>query len=302
MATAFQADQNTALAQEFASRQMQVDLRHYPAQMTLPKKTSSGYKREAALLKDNFDAKRKLIERMNKMMHDMIDLSEEHAFLCEIPGWSNQTYLQNVHISRQAEPYFQHNVTQLHPPVSFHAKLPAPVAPVTKQLTLTDAMSAMSVDFWNGTIEDCSGKVETSTATAAKVPIVLETSVSEESPSSESKESSQSEDEWMTVYRKCFFPEVGGDLDGIYYETYGGGPQGGFVETADLHIFKVSRTWFQAWKVGRLPSEYVLEYRQSPGCSVYAPECRIGLRHSGKVEIDPEMQRRLQCLADEPRL
>lgn len=303
MATAFQDDQKTALAQEFASQQMQVNLRHYPTEMTLPKKTSIEYKREAALLKDNFDAKRKLIERMTKMMHDMIDLSEEHAFLCEIPGWSNQTYLQNVHISRQAEPYFHHNFAQLHPPVSSHAQLPAPVAPVAKQLTLTDAVSAMSVAFWDGTIQDCSSRAKTSTATTAKVPIVLELSVSEVSPSSEksseSEESSESEDEWMTVYRKCFFSEVGGDIDGIYYETYGGGPQGGFVETADLHVFKVSRTWFQAWEVSRLPSEYVLEYRQSPDCSVYAPECRIGLRHSGKVEIDPEMQRRLQCLADD---
>ncbi len=42
-----------------------------------------------------------------------------------------------------------------------------------------------------------------------------------------SEESSESEDEWMAVYRKCFFPEVGGNLEGNYYETCGGGPQGG---------------------------------------------------------------------------
>ncbi len=86
-------------------------------------------------------------------------------------------------------------------------------------------------------------------------------------------------------------------MDGIYYETYGRGPQVGYVETPDLSVFEVSRTWFQPWKAKRLSSDLVLKYRQNPDClaDAYAPECRIEHRQR-LVALDPEMQRRLQAL------
>jgi hypothetical protein len=150
-ASAYQADQNVVLMQEFRARQMSLQHRHYPGQMNPPRKTSSEYKRELGALKDNFEAKQKLIEKMTKMMHDMIDLSEEHAFLCEVQGWNNRTYLQLVDASRQVHPY--------HPPVSQHLYLPAP-APVSQHLSLPapapgarsleDGMSALVVSQGGG--------------------------------------------------------------------------------------------------------------------------------------------------------
>jgi hypothetical protein len=136
IASAYQADQNVVLMQEFTARQMNLQHRHYPGQMNPPRKTSSEYKRELGGLKENFEAKQKLIEKMTKMMFDMIDLSEEHAFLCEIQGWNNRTHLQLVDASRQAHPY--------HPPVSQHLSLPAP-APAPGARSLVDGMSALVV-------------------------------------------------------------------------------------------------------------------------------------------------------------
>jgi hypothetical protein len=312
VASAYESDQKQLLVQEFRSRQMDVQSRHYPTQKNLPKKASPEYRREVDSLKDNFDAKQKLIERMTKMMHDMIDLSEEHAFLCEIPGWNNQTYLQNVHICRQAEPYYRHNVAQLPPPVAhphlarrkgFIENMQGEAA-VSQQLSIENAMASMAVvndnyveNYWlSGKVIDQSKVVSSpisvpalvlssSVTSESTVPKIPANSASDESSSSaESHVSDESEeeeqDEWMTVYRKCFFPEVGGMLDGIYYETYGGGPQGGFVETADLSIFKVSRTWFQTWKVRQLPPDFFLKVRQSRDypADVFAPECRLQRR------------------------
>jgi hypothetical protein len=88
-ASSYQADQNAVLAQEFRAQQMFVQSKHYPGQLNVPRKTSSEYNREVGVLKDNFEAKKALIDKMNKMFHEMIDLSEEHAFMCEVQGWNN---------------------------------------------------------------------------------------------------------------------------------------------------------------------------------------------------------------------
>ena len=139
-ASAYQADQNAVLVQEFRSRQMNIQHRHYPGQMNPPRKASSEYKRDLGALKDNFEAKKALIEKMTKMMFDMIELSEEHAFLCEVPGWNNKTYSQLVDVSRQAHPY-------THPHVSQHLSLPAPGA---QHLSLEDGMSSLVVSKKGG--------------------------------------------------------------------------------------------------------------------------------------------------------
>jgi hypothetical protein len=286
---------------------MQLEHKFYPGLTKIPKQTSLEFKRESSVLKDQFEAKKKLIERFTKVLHEMVDLSEEFAFLCEIPGWNNTTYLQNVQISRQAEPYYQPHNIQLQLP----AQLPAPVAhshlarrkafienvaseaPVSQQLTLTNQMASMSVDYMDdywvtGKILDQSKTLSSPLQLQLSVPKIPtnlsasaasdESSVSDESSESEQEEQDETVTEWMSVYRHCFFPEVGGQIAGIYFETFGGGPQGGFVETSDS-VFKVSREWFQTWKVKRLPSGMFLEIRQCPDAGdAFAPECRLNRR------------------------
>jgi hypothetical protein len=72
--------------QELRERMMQLEHKFYPGQVRIPKQTSLEFRKESSLLKDQFEAKKKLIERFTKLLHDMVDLSEEFAFLCEIPG------------------------------------------------------------------------------------------------------------------------------------------------------------------------------------------------------------------------
>jgi hypothetical protein len=231
---------------------------------------------------------------LTKVLHDVVDLSEEFAFLCEIPGWNNATYVENVHASRQAEPYYQPYNAQLQLPLPVaHAHLARRKAFIenvqgevdaSQQLSLTTQMSSMNVagnrasearvnhgymrDFWStGTIQDQSKVLTSATAQeeiVSEVPkIPTNFSVSAESDADESSDGSESYDgseseEWMTCYRHCFFGEVGGSVFGIYYETFGGGPHGGYVETPELNVFKVSRNWFETWKTQKLPSNICL--------------------------------------------
>jgi len=43
------------------------------------------------------------------------------------------------------------------------------------------------------------------------------------------------------------FNKVGGNIDGKFIMTYGGGPEGGYVITPDDRIFQVNRNWFTKW-------------------------------------------------------
>ena len=43
-----------------------------------------------------------------------------------------------------------------------------------------------------------------------------------------------------------------GDLTGTYYQTYGGGPEGGFYKTRE-GWYEIDRTWHQPWKVTKRP-------------------------------------------------
>jgi len=137
-ASAYQQDQNVVLTQEFRARQMSILQRHYPGQFNTPKKTSSEFKREMDALKTNFEAKQKLIEKMTKMLFDMVDLSEEHAFLSEVPGWNNRNYFLHVEASRQAHPYTPPQNLCPHP-----YALPAAFA-------IEDGMSALTVSKGGG--------------------------------------------------------------------------------------------------------------------------------------------------------
>ena len=60
----------------------------------------------------------------------------------------------------------------------------------------------------------------------------------------------------MTIYNIVKDMKVG-DLTGTYYQTYGGGPEGGFFHTKD-GWYELDRTWYQPWKVTKRPDIVVL--------------------------------------------
>lgn len=74
----------------------------------------------------------------------------------------------------------------------------------------------------------------------------------------------------------------------IYYQTYGGGPEGGyFVKTTDDYthpgslsdtkikrVWKVQRSWFQPWKIEKLDN-VVLEYEPADESSERTARCRL---------------------------
>jgi hypothetical protein len=55
----------------------------------------------------------------------------------------------------------------------------------------------------------------------------------------------------MNIYSIVKDMQVG-DLTGTYYQTYGGGPEGGFYHTQD-GWYELDRTWHQPWKVTKRP-------------------------------------------------
>lgn len=61
---------------------------------------------------------------------------------------------------------------------------------------------------------------------------------------------------WMTIYNIVKDMKVG-DLTGTYYETYGGGPQGGFYQTKD-GWYELDAGWWQPWTVTKRPDISVL--------------------------------------------
>jgi len=60
----------------------------------------------------------------------------------------------------------------------------------------------------------------------------------------------------MTIYSIIKDMKVG-KITGTYYQTYGGGPEGGFLETKD-GWYELDRTWHQPWKVTKRPGIVVL--------------------------------------------
>lgn len=62
---------------------------------------------------------------------------------------------------------------------------------------------------------------------------------------------------YMTIYNIVKDMKVG-DLTGTYYQTYGGGPEGGFLLSNDNKWYELDRTWHQPWKVTRRSDIVVL--------------------------------------------
>jgi hypothetical protein len=62
------------------------------------------------------------------------------------------------------------------------------------------------------------------------------------------------------------------DSDVMYYQTFGGGPEGGFFVRGAL-VFKVSRGWFQPWKAEELKN-LILEYEPEDFKAGKTARCR----------------------------
>lgn len=67
-------------------------------------------------------------------------------------------------------------------------------------------------------------------------------------------EEEEEDDEWLDVYNLEEDFEVG-NIKGTYYQTFGGGPEGGYVETENA-VYHIKRTWFEEWKIYK--TRYVL--------------------------------------------
>jgi len=53
--------------------------------------------------------------------------------------------------------------------------------------------------------------------------------------------------EWSYVYNLIKSPKkIGLPYNGIYYQTYGGGPEGGYL-IAEGKVYSVNRNWFETW-------------------------------------------------------
>jgi hypothetical protein len=56
-------------------------------------------------VKTKFELKQKLFEKKRDHLLTSIEIAEEDAFVCEVPGWNNQTYIDAVEEMRRCEPY-----------------------------------------------------------------------------------------------------------------------------------------------------------------------------------------------------
>jgi hypothetical protein len=74
-----------------------------------------------------------------------------------------------------------------------------------------------------------------------------------------------SDDGWETVYYKGPFSKFTGDSfpevhHFTYYQTYGGGPEGGYI-TDGTEIFAVHRSWFTLWSLTVIKGK-TIEYEE----------------------------------------
>ena len=63
------------------------------------------------------------------------------------------------------------------------------------------------------------------------------------------------------------------DINKIYYQTYGGGPEGGYFVESNK-VFKVERNWFQPFEIDEIPNA-VLEYESSDEMAGKKARCRL---------------------------
>ena len=76
-----------------------------------------------------------------------------------------------------------------------------------------------------------------------------------------SSEISQEDDDWQEVYHVS--REIMQGHRGVYYQTYGGGPEGGYLVSKDK-IYTVNRNWFLPFEV-RLLKHQRLHFKNEDG-------------------------------------
>lgn len=76
----------------------------------------------------------------------------------------------------------------------------------------------------------------------------------------EESESENEEEEWSDIYNECSFGEfitteqtkhLEKYKDYTYYQTYGGGPEGGIIMNHLGDVYEVERNWGEVFKVGK---------------------------------------------------
>jgi hypothetical protein len=86
-------------------------------------------------------------------------------------------------------------------------------------------------------------------------------SVSPKSPD-EVEEEVEEEVEYENVYGIQLFSDVAGPdfktVDGVYFPTFGGGPEGGYVWSADGFLYFVRRDWFQPFTMKKISYRLVM--------------------------------------------
>ena len=69
----------------------------------------------------------------------------------------------------------------------------------------------------------------------------------------------ESEDEWETVYAVGPAKDLCHPLYmGTYYQTCGGGPEGGYIVLPDTTVFKIERNWHQPWRTEELEGKALM--------------------------------------------
>jgi len=90
----------------------------------------------------------------------------------------------------------------------------------------------------------------------------------DEAEEEEEEEEAEEEVKYETCYSVQLFSKVAGnDISfpiGVYIQTYGGGPEGGYVFAQDGNVYEVNREWFQpfTFKLFALDEEYQVFYDQ----------------------------------------
>lgn len=153
-------------------------------------------------------------------------------------------------VEKKANPKFQHkDPTMAEQKMDSKAKLKATCFQAFEKI-FEDLYSAAEAEGSLKSSKDSSPRSD-SESTAAS-PLTPKTSDSE----------ATTEIEYNYAYSISLFSEVAGygfkNRDGIYVQTYGGGPEGGYVFGVDDCVYKVHREWFQPFTMKRVnPHRFV---------------------------------------------
>lgn len=89
-----------------------------------------------------------------------------------------------------------------------------------------------------------------------------------------------------------------------YYQTYGGGPEGGYFvkdySPATSRVFKVERNWFQPWSVEEVENA-ILEYEPADEMAGKTARCRLITVHTKELEKKTVMKEVIDAITTSSR-